>query len=275
MGEELQVDGIAVNIWTFGYDAPRFGYLGQGMPRFDLASNLLEYLDVNDIGDIAVARFRQRPLIFITHSMGALVVKDVIRRAQNFEDKKAILEQTQGIVFLSTPHQGSHLANLIDNINVLTRATVNVQELRAYAPQLRQLNEWYRQNVDNFGIKTQVFFETQSMSGVLLVDEDSANPGIKDVKPVAIRADHNSIAKPGKNDLVYLSVKKVCQKIFTSFGWSPTREYTRTTSFSGKAKINFCRRLGKNWLDLADYFEIPEYYRSRFRQGYECQEILE
>ncbi|MDY7003747.1 MAG: hypothetical protein SWX82_07235 [Cyanobacteriota bacterium] len=30
-------------------------------------------------------------------------------------------------------------------------------------------------------------------------------PGIKDVKPVAIPSDHNSIAKPGKNDLLYLS----------------------------------------------------------------------
>ncbi|NEP84105.1 MAG: alpha/beta hydrolase, partial [Okeania sp. SIO3B3] len=101
LGEELQA-----NVWTFGYDAPRFGYVGQGMPRFDLASNLLEYLAVNDIGD--------RPLIFVTHSMGGLVVKDLIRTAQNFDDKKAIIQQTQGIVFLSTPHQGSHLANLID-----------------------------------------------------------------------------------------------------------------------------------------------------------------
>ncbi|MGB3514149.1 MAG: alpha/beta fold hydrolase [Microcoleaceae cyanobacterium] len=204
LGEELEANGIDVNVWTFGYDAPRFGYVGQGMPRFDLASNLLEYLEVNDIGD--------RPLIFVTHSMGGLVVKDVIRTAQNFEDKKAIIEQTQGIVFLSTPHQGSHLANLINNIKALTQATVNVEELKAHSPQLRQLNEWYRQNVDNLGIKTQVLFETQPMSGVLVVDEDSANPGIKDVKPVAIPADHNSIAKPQKNDLVYLSVKKFVQK---------------------------------------------------------------
>ncbi|WP_293114769.1 triacylglycerol lipase [Okeania sp. SIO1I7] len=213
LGEELQA-----NVWTFGYDAPRFGYFGQGMPRFDLASNLLEYLAVNDIGD--------RPLIFVTHNMGGLVVKDVIRTAQNFDDKKAIIEQTQGIVFLSTPHQGSHLANLIDNINVLTKATVNVQELKPHAPQLRQLNEWYRQNVDNLGIKTQVFYETKPMRGVLVVDEDSANPGIKDVKPVAIPADHNSIAKLGKNDLVYLSVKKFVKKCFPTLVTTEQLELT-------------------------------------------------
>lgn len=47
------------------------------------------------------------------------------------------------------------------------------------------------------------------------------------------------------------------------------------TSFPGKVKIEFCRRLGKSWLYLADYFEIPEYDRDRFQQGSECQEILE
>ena len=218
LGEDLQANEIAVNIWTFGYDAPRFGYVGEGMPRFDLASNLWEYLHINDIGD--------RPLIFITHSMGGLVVKDLIRTAQNFDDKKAIIQQTQGIVFLSTPHQGSHLANLIDNFHALTKATVNVKELKAHGPQLRDLNEWYRQNIEKLNIKTHVLYETKPMAGVLVVDEDSANPGIKNVKPVAVPADHNSIAKPRKNDLVYLSVKKFVKKYLVP---PPTRQQLEST----------------------------------------------
>ena len=214
LGQELQADEIPFNVWTFGYDVPRFGYFGQGMPRFDLASNLLANLEVNHLGDIAAARLRQRPLIFVAHSIGGLVVKDLIRTAQHFDDKKAIIEQTKGIVFLSTPHQVSHLANLIDNINVLTRATVNVQELKANLPQLRDINEWYRQNVEKLRIETKVFYESQPTNGVLVVDEESANPGIKDVKPVGIPADHNSIAKPGKNDLVALSLKKLVKNLY-------------------------------------------------------------
>ena len=187
LGDELKQSGIDVGIWTFGYEAARFQFSGSAMARFDQASNLLEYLEVNDIGE--------RPLIFVTHSMGGLLVKEVIRTAQNFH-KQAIIEQTKGIVFLSTPHTGSHLANLIDNIGVLARPTVNVEELKAHAPELRSLNEWYRQNVESLVIDTKVFYETQPIHGILVVDEDSANPGIKDVKPVAVPFDHNSIAKP-------------------------------------------------------------------------------
>jgi predicted alpha/beta hydrolase family esterase len=205
LGEELQKNGIDVGIWTFGYEAARFQFSGSAMPRFDQASNLLEYLEVHDIGE--------RPLIFITHSMGGLLVKEAIRTAQDFDEKEAIIKQIKGIVFLSTPHTGSHLAKLIDNIDVMVRPTVNVKELKAHAPELRSLNDWYRQNVDRLEIATKVFYETRPVQGILVVDEDSANPGIKNVKPVAVPLDHNSIAKPQKNDLVYLGVRKFIKQL--------------------------------------------------------------
>nr|WP_293110342.1 hypothetical protein [Okeania sp. SIO2F4] len=179
LGEELQADGIDVNVWTFGYIAPRSKYSGQGMSLFDQASNLLKYLDIKGIGT--------RPLIFVTHTMGGLVVKEVINTAQNFYHKEVFIEQTKGIVFLSTPHQGSYLADFIDKFDVLTRTTVNVKELKAHTSQLSKLNEWYTENVEKLGIKTEVFYETQSIKGVLVVDRDSANPGIQGVisNPVA------------------------------------------------------------------------------------------
>ena len=208
LGETLLEKKIDVNIWSFGYEAPGFKYFGQGMSRFDQASNLLESLKVNNIGD--------SPFIFVTHSLGGLIVKEVIRSAQNFPQYQDILQQIKGIVFLSTPHTGTHLSNLIQNIGFLTRPTVNIEELQEHSPQLRSLNEWYRQNVDKLGIQTKVFYETKSMNGILVVDEDSSNPGIRDVKPVAISEDYISIAKPEKNDLVYLSTIKFCEEVFIS-----------------------------------------------------------
>ncbi|MEM7538036.1 MAG: hypothetical protein AAF639_38050 [Chloroflexota bacterium] len=45
------------------------------------------------------------------------------------------------------------------------------------------------------------------------------------------------------------------------------------SALSGKTKYMVCRRLGADWRDLADYFDIPPYQQARFQQGYECQGI--
>lgn len=203
LGEEL----TDVGIWSFGYEAEPFAWKGKAMPLFDQASNLLDWLENRDLGE--------RPLIFVTHSMGGLLVKEMLRTAQNFK-KQEILDQTKGIVFLATPHTGANLAKLIDKIGTLTRTNVNVEELKAHAPQLRQLNEWYRENVDDLGIATKVYYETQPVFGILVVDQDSANPGIKGVKPVGIPDDHISIVKPESTDSqIYLGVRKFIKKNLT------------------------------------------------------------
>lgn len=48
-----------------------------------------------------------------------------------------------------------------------------------------------------------------------------------------------------------------------------------TFHFSGKHKIRLCQRLGDEWYDLADYFDIPSDNRRRFPSGRECQAIWE
>ncbi|MBD0388685.1 MAG: AAA-like domain-containing protein [Nostoc sp. C3-bin3] len=200
-----------LGIWSFGYNAEASAWKGSTMPLFDRASNLLEYLQVNDIG--------KYPIIFITHSMGGLLIKELLRNAQTFK-KTAVIEQTKGIVFLSTPHTGSHLANLVDKIGIFARTSVSVDELKLHIPQLRQLNEWYRQNVDSLEIATKVYYETKRTQGFLVVDPDSANPAIRDVQPTATDDDHLSITKPtSTNNLVYKGVSQfIKQQFLTHLG---------------------------------------------------------
>ncbi len=227
LGEILRGKEIDVNVWSFGYEAPGLKYSGQGISRFDQASYLLESLEVDHIG--------ASPFIFVTHSLGGLIVKEVIRTAQNFPQYQGILRHIKGIVFLSTPHRGIHLANLIENIGFLTKARVNVEELKEHSPHLRDLNQWYRQNTGRLGILTKVFYETKPMGGVLVVNEDSADPGITDVHSIAVPADHVSIAKAGKNDLVYVSTIRFCEKVFTA---------EKNTQVSKSIPENFRRRRG-------------------------------
>ena len=46
-------------------------------------------------------------------------------------------------------------------------------------------------------------------------------------------------------------------------------------SYDGKTKLAFCERLGRDWQDLADYFDIPISDRAAFQSGNEAREVWE
>jgi formylglycine-generating enzyme required for sulfatase activity len=55
--------------------------------------------------------------------------------------------------------------------------------------------------------------------------------------------------------------------------WCPRGAYTDV--FTGRQKLAFARRLGNNWQDLADYFDIPADQRYSFASGREPQGVWE
>jgi nucleoside phosphorylase len=62
---------------------------------------------------------------------------------------------------------------------------------------------------------------------------------------------------------------------FTAKAIRPQATQRTSVIYSGKSKIMLSRRIGDNWRDLADYFDIPSLDRQRFKQGFECQDIWE
>ncbi|MDY6854520.1 MAG: hypothetical protein SWO11_07400 [Thermodesulfobacteriota bacterium] len=48
-----------------------------------------------------------------------------------------------------------------------------------------------------------------------------------------------------------------------------------SVQYTGKIKLALTKRIGDDWRDLADYFQIPRYKRDRFAKGYEMQEAWE
>ena len=56
---------------------------------------------------------RAKPLIFIAHSLGGIIVKEALILSQNDPTHlKDILPTTVGVIFLVTPHHGSKAASL-------------------------------------------------------------------------------------------------------------------------------------------------------------------
>ncbi len=205
-GNEFWFDWISedhpdIGIWSFNYQAGRFALVGgSSMSISQQAGNLLAWLKQPDR--------LNKPLIFVAYSLGGLIVKQMLKiEKESSFSRKNLFEQVKGIVFLATPHQGAFLANYADNLSRFLRTTTIVRELRANSQTLLDLDEWYRNNVCNLKIKTLVYFETQPLNGSVVVDENSSDPNIPGVTPIAIHKNHRDIAKPSRNDLIDSGVR--------------------------------------------------------------------
>ncbi|MFG1888116.1 esterase/lipase family protein [Micromonospora sp. NPDC049051] len=193
------IDGVAA--WTADYDAWSSRWRGHSMSIPDRAINLMALLRNHGIGD--------RPLCFVTHSMGGLLAKEMLMHASEGRDDFAVFARAvRGVVFLATPHTGAGITKAVDALGKVYRGTPAVADLRRNAPHLRQLNDRYRDWANEAGLRHLVFFETRPTFGVRIVDETSANPGLPRVRPVPVDADHISIVKPvSRRDLVYGQVR--------------------------------------------------------------------
>jgi hypothetical protein len=197
-----------VGIWSLGYAVSSSAWRGPTMPLADRATNALDLLELDGIG--------ARSVIFVCHSLGGLLVKQMLRHAHDFgnADYKKIADHTKAIVFLSTPHSGADLANWMKHIGGLLRVTVSIDELKAHHPRLRELNIWYRNHPQTPSIKTLVYCEKRPYAGILVVNETSADPGIAGVVPIPMDEDHISICRPvDKNSQIYRRVLRLIQNV--------------------------------------------------------------
>jgi pimeloyl-ACP methyl ester carboxylesterase len=185
-------------VWTLGYPASASGWKGFTMELKDRTDNITNLLLNHP--DLA----QNRPIIFVTHSMGGLLVKQILRRALSgdYPNAESLIERTKGIVFLSTPHRGSDLANFIERL-AFVLPSVNVSELKKDEPTLIDLNNWFCLNFNRLDLQVRVFCETQptpvsrnflgNLIRKIVVDKDSATLALPDVSVTPLDADHSSI----------------------------------------------------------------------------------
>ncbi|MEU4164986.1 hypothetical protein [Actinoplanes sp. NPDC026670] len=198
LAEELE----DVAVWAVHYDAWKVRYRGHSMPIKDRAMNIAALLGTEDIGE--------RPLCFVAHSMGGLLVKEILMHsARGSTEFRTFATTTVGVVFLATPHDGSSLATALDAFRRLGRTTPAVEDLRRESSALLALGNEYRDWAVQAGIEHQVYFERRPTKGVFVVQPSSGNPGLPGVPPIGIDANHSGICKPQhRKELVYARVKK-------------------------------------------------------------------
>lgn len=197
----LASDLPCVQVSSISYDAAATGWAGPQMPLQDRGTNILTLLEAEGIG--------ARPIVFICHSLGGLVVKQMLRTAKDTQGKKwnQIRKQTRSIFFLATPHAGAPIVAVTELLRLLRLPGNLTLQLKADDPVLHGLNDWYKNN--SKGIATYCFYEEETTHGIQVVNRASANIGMAEVTLVPLEANHLSICKPASREqLIYTLVLK-------------------------------------------------------------------
>lgn len=143
----------AARVLVYGYDTKVRHSLGPSISQntvYDIAKDFL--------GSLESERRSQplRPIVFIAHSLGGIVVKEMLRQSFGFESHHAHLRQiyvsTAAIVFFGTPHGGADPRGFLQHVAELAiRAAgfgVNKQIVNTLLPSSERLRELR----DGFGL---------------------------------------------------------------------------------------------------------------------------
>jgi len=218
--------GSKIGVWTLGYAAAptrmrglRASLFGSQDPDAGAAMSLPRRAE-NALDRLVGAGIGNRPVCFITHSLGGLLVKSILRRAADSAsapERLQMAEQCRGVLFLATPHHGSRLAKLASAFK-LYFPTVSTLDLKDNDDHLMDLYEWYRDYAPSHKIHTRSYYENKEVKGVVIVvPRSSADPGVTGETargPTPLDRDHLEISKPrNRNDQAYLGSTQLIRLI--------------------------------------------------------------
>lgn len=189
----LDRDFPEVAVWTIAYSSSSSVWTGYTMPLVDRATQILDAMANKDLGN--------RPLMFICHSLGGLVVKQVLRlsnEAVSSKRKKQVIENTRVVMFLATPHDGVRINWFFSLLLKLLGSTITIDEICRNLHNLLDLSRWYCDYARALGIETATYRESRRFWFLSIVDANSSDPRIGPCTP--LDENHISIAKPLKSD---------------------------------------------------------------------------
>ncbi|KAF2266734.1 ribonuclease-like protein p/mrp subunit [Lojkania enalia] len=197
-------------ILTFGYNGAVYALLGKASS--DRILQHAQTLVAELVADRELEDATQRPIIFICHSLGGIIVKRALaysasRTSKLVEHLHSIFVSTFGILFLGTPHNGSSKASLASigrrMISALVPSKVFdsegqlVDALSEGSEVLQNISDMFAPLMKNFRI---YFFWEQKKTdlGVTLsyiVEEDSAAPILDNTERAGLPYDHKSMVR--------------------------------------------------------------------------------
>ncbi len=191
-------DDIAdTSIWSISYKSA-FLSLDTGMGLIDRSNNIYSLISAEQALQIG-------EIILIGHSLGGLIIKQMIRIDY---EKKLFKNRVSKVAFIATPHLGSSSASIVSKkgFNLVKfipfiKPTFIIDSLVRNDEDLHDLNRWYKdytsksKNINHLILcetqKTYIFFS--------IVKRDSADPWL-DERAILVDANHITISKPTSRD---------------------------------------------------------------------------
>ena len=170
-GDLLPNDCPDARIMVYGYDT-KISNLGGGTNQgsvFSHGRDLLFALDRK--------RDQTRPLVFVAHSLGGIVVKEMLSRSSTSESQalRSVVERTAAVIFLGTPHRGStDLAavgewarSLVSAFRIATNASI-LDTLGLKTSDLERVQEMFSTLWQTHDFRVKTFQEGLGLTGVNL-----------------------------------------------------------------------------------------------------------
>lgn len=224
--QKLAAQHEACSVWTLNYRTKIYEWRFSSRSRMDLLDRAAWFIE-----ELLSRGIANRPIVFVAHSLGGLLVKQALQFANSMGRPKwhDVSKQTRAVAFIASPHDGSRLADFALNVAEISKIALVPRWLFRPSPilhclrnswsTLRYLGDWYRDYALAEGIRTLAFSEGREYRGVIVVDESSANPGIIGLTPVPLDEDHVSIAKPKlATSLVYAKISELLSDLTTVSG---------------------------------------------------------
>ena len=226
----------------------------------------------------------ERPLIFVAHSLGGLLVKAALVYSAEIygmrsKHLRSIFISTYGILFLGTPHTGSstaergwHLERICNAVfpkKFIDSQPQLMDALKRNSETLQDINYRFLPLMSRFRIYSFHEGKPTNMQGTLqyIVDEESASPMVQDVERASIDTDHSHMCKfeddsaPGF-DLVAEGIQRYAGDAPSMIAerWEMEKEHMRALSLEIKVEENKLRKRALAAYPNENLHELVDYY---------------
>lgn len=218
----LPVQYPNARILVYGYDTRVTNYFSGPTNENSIHSHSKDLLS-----SLAAARRFNSPLILIAHSLGGIVVKEMLAKSSASTDDRLhdVVDSAAAVIFLGTPHRGSRgLATLGDRarsiVNALRMRTNPsiLDALRLKTNDLERAQESFSAAWNQYDFRVKTFQEGLGLTGLNLgpfgkkvVPNDSSLLGDARERAETIQANHMDMCRfTGIDDPNYV---KICGEI--------------------------------------------------------------